>query len=482
MRAIGSAGQFLGEPVGHSTHRCVIIGELAAETSPNDPPGGPLFQRSTHRIAAALLTCLLAGCSSFGRGVTKAIMEKAEERPAPESAFCEVTGPEFDGLEARFEGASETTPKITRLILVHGIGSQVLGYSERLQRNLALRLGLDLVDGTVKTIALQSPPDAKTTPPNVPLGTLRISRFTNGHGSELLTFELTYSDLLDTERKAVAFDDYGTAARERADLNKSLKTLINSFTDPLAYNGTRGDFIRGSMLQAFCWMARGGWNDYPNGTRESCSWRDTQRNVIQSDDILISTHSLGSRVALDTMQTLGQLSEALGKDLKGRAAQQALDSLRDKDITFFMLANQLPLLQSGQPAPQVSKQAAQYCGPSAPKIRDRWFKNLSIVAFSDPNDILSYNIPQSFTDDFMDSRLCAKTTNVVVSVARQVSLAVTSLASPQVAHTAYDSDDRVLALMTHGLGAGPMPPGCTWLKFAPPQAPAAQTKQQGSQP
>jgi hypothetical protein len=428
----------------------------------------PVFQRPKQCIAIVLLSCLLASCSSIGKGVTEAIMEKAEEKPAPGTALCEITGPAFAGLDASFQNASPASPKTTRLVIVHGIGSQVLGYSERLQRNVALKLGLTFVDPTVKTIALQAPADAKTTPPGVPLGTLRISRFTNDAGSELLTFELTWSELLDAERKAVAFDDYGTAARERAGLNKSLKALINSFVDPLAYNGTRGNLIRGSMLQAFCWVARGGWQDYSNGARESCSWRDTQRNVIQSDDILISTHSLGSRVALDTMQTLGQLSEALGKDLKARAAQQALDSLRDKDITFFMLANQLPLLQSGEPAPAVSKQAAQYCGPTAPKMRDRWFKNLSIVAFSDPNDILSYNIPQSFTDDFMDSRLCAQTTNVVVSVAREVSLAVTSLASPQVAHTAYDGDERVLALMTHGLGTGPAPLGCTWLKFAPP--------------
>lgn len=137
----------------------------------------------------------------------------------------------------------------------------------------------------------------------------------------------------------------------------------------------------------------------------------------------------------------------MGGDLKARAGLQSLDSMRDKDITFFMLANQLPLLQMGEPAPVVAGQKPQYCGAGAPKIRESWFKSLSIVAFSDPNDILSYAIPQSFTDDFMDSRLCATTTNVVVSVARQVSLAVTSIASPQVAHTAYEGDERVLGLI-----------------------------------
>ena len=220
------------------------------------------------------------------------------------------------------------------------------------------------------------------------------------------------------------------------------------------------------MLQALCWVGRGGWADYPAAGRQTCSWRDTQRNVIQSDDILISTHSLGSRVALDSLQTLGTLCDSLSNDLKARAGMQALDSLRDKDITLFMLANQLPLLQMGEPPPVVAKQAPAYCGPAAPKIRERWFKSLSIVAFSDPNDILSYTIPQSFTADFMDSRLCATTTNVVVSVARQVSLAVTSIASPQVAHTAYENDERVLELMTHGLGPKQPPTGCRWLKYS----------------
>ena len=430
------------------------------------PARSLLSHRSGYCLAVAALACLLGGCSSIGKGVTKAIMEKAEEKPAPETTLCEITGPEFHGLDAAFKTATAAAPKTTRLVIVHGIGPQALGYSERLQRNVALHLGLDTVDPVVKTISLQAPTDAKTTSPNVSLGTLRISRFTNTSGAELLTFELTWADLLAAERKAIAFDDYGTSYKNRAELNKTLKGLINSFTDPLAYNGAKGDIIRGSMLQAFCWMARGAWSDYPAEAHEACSWRDTKRNVIQADDILISTHSLGSRVALDTMQTLGTLRDSMGGDVKARAGLQALDSLRDKDITFFMLANQLPLLQMGEPPPAIAKQRPQYCSPNAPKIRERWFKSLSIVAFSDPNDILSYAIPQSFTDDFMDSRLCATTTNVLVSTAREVSLAVTSIASPQVAHTAYDSDERVLALMTHGLGKTPQPTGCTWLKFS----------------
>ncbi len=415
-------------------------------------------------VAMAILAGVLAGCSSFGMGVTKAIIAKAEEKPKPETSLCEITGPAFAGLDASLETATSGAPETTRLIVVHGIGEQTLGYSERFQRNLALRMGLDNVDPLTKTIALVAPPDATSTAPGIDLGGLRLSRYANTTGAELLVFELTWSDILEVERKALAFDNFGTSAETRADLNRSLKRMVNSFADPLAYNGAKGSLIQASMLQALCWVGRGAWADYPGTTRASCSWQDAKRNVIQNDDILISTHSLGSRIALDSMEALGTLRDSLSPEVKGGAGGQALDSMRDKDVTLFMLANQLPLLQMGKGAPAIVKQTSAYCGPGGAKIRERWFKNFSIVAFSDPNDILSYTIPQSFAADFMDSRLCANTTNVVLAVAQAVSLGVTSLASPQIAHSGYDSDERVLTLMTQGLMEHRPPTGCSWLR------------------
>lgn len=70
----------------------------------------------------------------------------------------------------------------------------------------------------------------------------------------------------------------------------------------------------------------------------------------------------------------------------------------------------------------------------------------------------------------MDARLYAHTTNVVVSIAQGISLAVASLASPQVAHTGYETDECVLNLMTHGLGTAQPPTGCSWLQPAPESA------------
>jgi hypothetical protein len=40
----------------------------------------------------------------------------------------------------------------------------------------------------------------------------------------------------------------------------------------------------------------------------------------------------------------------------------------------------------------------------------------SIIAFSDPNDLLSYAIPQQFGQQRLDSRLCAEITNININV------------------------------------------------------------------
>ncbi len=412
--------------------------------------------------SAALLA--LASCSTIGEGVTKAILDKAEEKPAPDSSLCEVAGPAYPGLAAGLKDATPSRPKTVRLIIVHGIGEHQPGYSQLLQHNLTKRLGLDGMASSPKSISLQNGPDSKVTLPSPNLGTLRISRYTNGQGGELLAFEVTWSDLFAAERNAVKFDEYGLHPGSRADLNASLKKLVNSLTEPLAYHGPKGELARASLIQAFCWAGRNEWADYPVAAHEACNLRDTRQSIIERDTFAIASHSLGSRIAIDSLMALGRVRESYARDPKARAGFQAMQALRDKDITFYMLANQLPLLQVGQGLPDVTGNTAMYCTPEAPNVRERLFKSLSIVAFSDPNDVLSYQIPDTFTGEFLDSRLCAATTNVSIAVANTVSLPGTSFASPEIAHANYEDDERVLTLMAGGLSGTAPPQNCSWLK------------------
>ncbi|MGH8559824.1 MAG: hypothetical protein ACRESZ_20700, partial [Methylococcales bacterium] len=80
-------------------------------------------------------------------------------------------------------------------------------------------------------------------------------------------------------------------------------------------------------------------------------------------------------------------------------------------------------------------------------------KKTSIIAFSDPNDLLSYAIPNGFVDQYLDPRLCIDVVNIDINVAKVIDLiSLGEFASPLAAHTGYDHDDRVVALIAKGRG------------------------------
>jgi transposase len=294
-------------------------------------------------------------------------------------------------------------------------------------------------------------------------GVLRIARFTDGRGRHLLTFEVTWSVITAPERQRMKFDGVGAAADTRAALNASLKTFMNQrVAEPLAYRGAKGAAIRDAVLQSICWMTVGPWASYPAAGAHRCAWSAADRATVAGDTFAISTHSLGSRIAMDALESLGAIDagEPSGTD-------HPLTAFRTKAISFFMLSNQLPMLQIGLAPPQETGQADLYCGEDAPARDRRWFDKVSVVAFSDPNDLLSYTIPPDFAAGNLDSRLCAATTNVSVKVAREINLAVTTFASPEAAHLQYEHDAAVLDLMVNGLGAAPPPARCSWLRYTP---------------
>jgi hypothetical protein len=232
--------------------------------------------------------------------------------------------------------------------------------------------------------------------------------------------------------------------------------------DPLAYRGPKNELIREAVVQTLCWATTGTWNTYPDLTEAHCTWGATGTDIVTTDTFALTSHSLGSRISMDALEALGAAGET-----RGATSNATLAPFRDKTMNFYMLSNQLPLLQIGRAPPEVFGQGRTYCGPAATRTTDRWFKNVSVVAFSDPNDLLSYEIPENFTAGNLDSRLCAETTNVSIKVAKEINLALTTFASPEAAHTQYEDDQRVLDMIAGGVEASgsPLPPGCNWLRF-----------------
>jgi hypothetical protein len=66
---------------------------------------------------------------------------------------------------------------------------------------------------------------------------------------------------------------------------------------------------------------------------------------------------------------------------------------------------------------------------------------------------LSYGIPPGFAEKYIDSRLCARITNVNINIAKVMdAFGLTDLANPMQAHVGYDTDDRVVAMIAKGIG------------------------------
>jgi hypothetical protein len=420
----------------------------------------------------------LHGCASVSEGVTRGLMGSDKEKPP---RYCEITGPAFEGLTQRLRRYELSGPSVfaegenqhrVKVMIVHGIGTHPPGYSARFQRNLTQALGLTVRREEIKEISLRS-----LKFPGVPLGTLRVLHYRNEDGSrEFLFYEVSWSEITAEKKASLAYDTSGEQAYKRAGINQTLKGFINDrVTDPLLYYGEDHEKILSSVATGICWMLKGDWDELPESGVHTCSGLDYAdvRQIVE-DEYVFVTHSLGSRIVSDSFQ-----QEAAGFDetierqslaAEDREKVEAVfEALRNKDFTVYMMANQLPLLELGRIQPRELGKRHEYCGPDAPKGDERAINDLFIVAFSDPNDPLSYAIPTGFAEDHIDSRLCPRIVNVSVAVTDTINLlGLGEFAHPMKAHTEYENDARVIGLIVGGIGDedvdATVAAECTWIR------------------
>ena len=145
-------------------------------------------------------------------------------------------------------------------------------------------------------------------------------------------------------------------------------------------------------------MVSRGWSELPELTENTWCGPDLpgMGSRLELDDFAIISHSLGSRATLDALQRLTNLPIATDPRLKRMA-----DDFKSREVQVFMLSNQLPLLEAGREGQQVVGQVGAYCGPNATKP-GRFFAKTQIVAFSDPNDLMSYPVPDQFADKYVE--------------------------------------------------------------------------------
>ena len=421
-------------------------------------------------LAASLLalsTLMLAGCESFGRGVTQAVLENTGSG-AEDKRGCEVEGRPFPGIEpylvkqdklAPFDEPVGQRPEV-KVLYVHGIGTHAPGHGTSLRQTLAKSLGLDIRAPRPKRIVISNPAF-----PDRDLGEINVTRLTDqDHRRDLLFYELTWSPITQPDKDLLAFDKEQDYVLRRAAVNQAMRSFINDVApDPLAYAGQKREPILVAVTQAICWVVSRSWSELPELTQGQYCGADMPGvgSRVALDDFVIVSHSLGSRAVLDALQRLTNLPVGADSRLKAIA-----DNFKDRELQVFMLSNQLPLLEAGREGQQVVGRTAAYCGPAG-TTAGRFFAKTELIAFSDPNDVMSYPVPDRFADRYIESRLCPSVTNVTINVVPVSSLlGLGDVANPLSAHLGYDADERVGGLMARGAGNPNVAPvvaqRCSW--------------------
>lgn len=393
------------------------------------------------KIGILLLLCAISSCASFEKQLANDIVDSSKVK----LDRCEIEGFSYKGID---ENLGKN--KILKVLMIHGVGTHHPGYSRQLQQNLANNIGLDVISRTPKNISLLDPKDKKT-----PIGNLQITFWQNLDSTKnMLFYELTWSEITTPYKKIIAFDTTEQYSKFRVPFNNMMKKFLdNTIPDPLIYLVDRNNLIIDSSKQSLCWMLKDNWSDIPNNKAEVCNISASDEiKGLANQDLIFITHSLGSKILMDTITNIAENIAVQDKKLIASSSpfSASVKKLQDKEITVFMLANQLPILQLDHPLPQVHNQLASYCRPQGKNYEKRVFKGINIVAFSDPNDILSYAIPQDFADTYIDSRICPIVTNVSVNVAPELSALGVGIVDPVTAHTNYDNSPKVINLITHG--------------------------------
>lgn len=373
--------------------------------------------RMVHRAAAIALSAMLAGC--FPRYLNPRIQ----------------TWPEADGELISIASLLLEHPSV-ELVVVHGMcrhdeaGWVDQEWTPQLTRALGLaerELGARPVVAPIERDAVFS------TKRKYQLGSREIRA----------TYVL-WSGATDPLKDSLAFDNLrqegGEYLYKRALLNARFKRrLVNEcLSDPVIYAGQHGAALREAIKREIC-KALGLSYDSANRT---CAVGTAEQ---RTDPVLLIRESLGSKLAFDALLELQASNE--------KAAKAALGRVR----AIHMFANQLPLLRLAEspdnapltgrsglaltPRDTLMEIARALSESHRGELRQQ---DVQLIAYSDPNDLLTYALPnkgQQWPDGI-------RVANVVVSNAGTFMGFL--FENPHAAHTGHKANDRVMSLAICG--------------------------------
>jgi hypothetical protein len=311
-------------------------------------------------------------------------------RPYSKSVFDPPTA-KFAGITSQWQSS---TGSDIRVIFVHGICTHDPTW---------ITAGWDVV------MKGYFPSETMTATTKPPVGQVQIIDHEYQIGPNKISGRyLIWSALTATDKAKLNYDNRSTDnpsgefTWKRAKINGEFKaTLLNDcLSDAVIYAGYRGADIQASMQNAICAALDG------TTTNGMCTFPSTYGHG--SRRIVIVTESLGSRMVFDAISAL-----KIEADKKGTLA--AFAEAVSPITQIYMLANQLPILALARPAlvqaestpdPAASKTPSMATALSVlsdARVRHRQRpltdpqlqaseSKLSPVAFTDPNDLLSYRL------------------------------------------------------------------------------------------
>lgn len=342
-----------------------------------------------------------------------------------------------DRTSCSFEGLQDAlaTGSTLHLLVVHGMGPQEIGYSRQLVAALTKDLGLiSAGGGGVRRI--KNPADDGPEP------IMAIRKYQDPSASRrMIVYEVIWAPVVDYLKEALDYDSQPEKLIGRAILNRGLKrNLINArLSDPVLYIGYRRQAMQFPVQYTLCQILGGGMTTAGCSFTAPRAFEDPNYPALSGHDkVAIVTMSLGSKLTFDALSTV------LGAQATGTEARSRLAG---KLTTFFMLANQLPLLELADRDDFASDEIPIAHLGKLLQTRDRsgpWSQPaFSVVAISDPNDLLSYDIPDTLAVLAPDIQFV----NINVRLAHNY---LGIIANPLAAHISHAESPRVIRYITRG--------------------------------
>lgn len=309
------------------------------------------------------------------------------------------------------------------VVLVHGMCTHDLTWVSATNTALARELGMsfDSSDG----VAIPIGTDAAANPTGAT--GLLVEHHLKGNGRTVNTFAILWSPISDAAKSRLCYDvsdgnktcpaagDTNTGKRDWVNRYFKENLLDNCLADAVYYAGTPGRTALQSAIREGISVTLFG---DPHDLCGDSLARDKATRAGGAPPLIFITESLGSKMLYDTLVNTANSC---------RQAHPEFDRALKRPMEVFMAANQLPILsladtprlstETGEPAGTAQAPAAvaaqsalgpvldtlSLSGPGgvptaaergrmqppngAPVIAPKW-----VVAFSDPNDLLSYTL------------------------------------------------------------------------------------------